>query len=137
MMTSTRATRALGAILPWVLAALPLTCHADHATYGVDQKGYGAKQKGCPEPHYLPPHRHLCEPPPELPLLQSVAIMRVAGPDRRVRLRVEQESGAEPESAKEPCEPELAELRQRLDRLEMRFDLLFQSVQKLVDQLQP
>lgn len=97
------------------------------------QKGYGAKQKGGYPP--LPRH-HICLPAPDAPLLQSAGILRVAGPRRDIRFSVRQESGDE-ESADEEAMSEIEELKQRMTDLEKRFDMLFRSVDKLVEKLQP
>ena len=102
------------------------------------QKGYGAKQKGAYAYGfgYGHEHRHhICLPPPDGPLLQSVAILRVPPPRREIRFRPPQESAAE--SAEEEAQSEIDRLKERMKQLELRFDQLFHSVDKLVDKLQP
>ena len=97
------------------------------------QKGYDAKQKSstpsCEHRH------HLCLPPPNAPLLQSVAVLRVPPPRREISVRVRQESG-NAESGAEDEQLEIDKLKLRMRELEQRFDKLFQSVDRLVDRLQ-
>lgn len=100
----------------------------------VGQKGGGKVGAGTVD---RPPHRRWCGAhPPLAPVLQPASVLRVEGPARRVRLRVEQESGAqfEPESGGER-EDEIAQLKADIQRLDQRVNDLFQSLQLLVRKL--
>ncbi len=84
-----------------------------------------------------PPHRRWCGAhPPLAPVLQPAAVLRVDGPPRQVRLRVEQESGREPEpEAGLEREHEMEQLKADIKRLDQRVHDLFQSLQLLVQKL--
>jgi hypothetical protein len=94
----------------------------------------GGKQKGGYCEHCFHKKREKHEHPPLAPLVQSVAVMQVQVPDRRVRFRFEQEAGEEPESG---MEDDVQTIEERLTILEAKFESLFNSVNALVHQLQP
>ena len=82
--------------------------------------------------HYVPTHPKklhclIGPPPPDLPVLQAVAIRRVPLPDQRTNFRFRQEAGrledqpeggAAPEGGAPPEEDECDDLRKRMEDLE-------------------
>ncbi len=137
-MSAALSRRVLPVALSLLVAFVCSTCVADFPPY---QKGYPA-QKGHGKSHEHCSHcerNHHCLPPPDAPLFQSVATLRVRIPDRRVRIRTEEESGIVPESAieSEDSSESMKELEERLARLAKQFDSLFNSVGKLVERLKP
>ena len=113
---------------------------------GVSQKGKGHEQKGkgyAPKSFSLhrKEHEHkwfFSHHPPVVPILESVAILRVPVP-QQVNFRIQRESGElRPESAPAP-EAAVAptdDINERLTNLEKHVSRLYESLDKLVDTLQ-
>ena len=104
---------------------------------GHAQKGYGHKGHG----HHLKEHKwFFSEHPPAAPIFESAAIRRVPVP-QQVNFRIQRESGQlRAESAPAPQAESAAapsDINTRLTNLEKHVARLYESLDKLVDQLQP
>lgn len=140
------------------------TVHAEHPIHGARQKDSAhhhdhayqkdgsVYQKGEYDSKSLPPERHLHKkkhwwtplPPPMAPILESAAVLRVPGPERRVSFRLRQEAGEEddvaptprPEAGTEDDQSnEIQEIKASIARLDQRVNDLYTSMKLLVDKL--
>ncbi len=110
---------------------------------GVSQKGHeqkGHAQKGKGGSHGCQHKEHswfYSHHPPAAPILESAAVMRVPVP-QQVNFRIQRESGRlRPESAPAPESAAVAsDINARLTNLEKHVSRLYESLDKLVTQLQ-